>query len=76
MQQPLGFENENTYLVCKFNKVLYCIKMTLRVVYEKLHRALFQYGFSSSKCNHSLFIYKHQDNTLYALVYVDVVLIT
>lgn len=39
--------------------------------YEKLHQALLEFEFSSNKCDHSIFVYRHHDITLYSLVYVD-----
>lgn len=47
-----------------------------QVWYEKLHQFLIHFGFTSSKCNHSLFIYNHNNITLYALVYVGDTLVT
>lgn len=77
MQQPHSFIKSNSTLSCKLNKChLYGLKQAPRAWYEKLHQALIQFGFSSNKCDHSLMVYKHQDTTLYALVYVDGILLT
>lgn len=46
-----------------------------RAWYAKLHHTLVNFGFNSSKCNHSLFIYNYHNVTLYARVYVDDILI-
>lgn len=55
---------------------LYGLKKAPKSWYEKINQTLFQFGFMSSKCDQSLFIYNHQGITLYALVYVDDILIT
>lgn len=76
MVQPLGFEQHDPSLVCKLYKVFYEVKQAPRAWYEKLTQALVQFSFSHNKCDHSLFIYSHQVVTLYALVYMDDILIT
>src|ERR1051325_5690794 len=76
MMQPLGFENANKSLVCKLNRALYGLNQAPRSWYDKLHKTLFQFGFTASRCGHSLFLYNHQGITLYVLVYVDDILIT
>lgn len=76
MEQPLWFISSNSTMVCKLKKALYGLKQAPRAWYEKLHQALVQFGFVSSECEHSLFIYNHNNITLYSLVYVDDILIT
>lgn len=71
MKQPPCFENENSTMVCKLNKVLYGLKRSLMVWYDKLHQVLFHFGFSSNKYDHSLFTYKHQGIKLYDIAYDD-----
>lgn len=44
--------------------------------YEKLAQTLIQFGFLQSKCDHYLFVYSHQGIVIYALVYVDDILVT
>lgn len=75
MNQPHGFADRDTTLVCKLNRVIYGLKSAPRVWYDKLHHALIQFGFVASKCDHSLLVYNHQGVTLYALVYVYDILI-
>ena len=55
MQQPLDFE-QNKQQVCKLHKTLYNLKQVHRAWFEKLKSSLLQFGFTSSKANHSLFI--------------------
>lgn len=55
---------------------IYDLKHALRAKYEKLHRELIHLGFTLRKCNHSHFIYNHQNIILYDLMYVDDILLT
>lgn len=71
MVQPPGFTDSNKTLVCKLNKALYGLKQGPRAWYERLHAALLQFGFTSSKCDPSLFTYSKGASRVYALVYVD-----
>lgn len=45
-------------------------------MFERLQSTLLQYGFHTSKCDPSLFIYKKDRNLVYLLVYVDDIIIT
>lgn len=76
MQQSSRFIDCNVSLVCKLKKIIHGFKEAHRAWYEKLHSTLIHFGFISSKCDHSLFIYQHSNATLYAMVYVDDILIT
>ncbi|KAL6324112.1 hypothetical protein AAG906_006383 [Vitis piasezkii] len=62
--------------VCKLQKTLYGLKQVPRAWFHKLKEALHTWGFISSTSDTSLFIYKHNDNFLLLLVYVDDLLIT
>lgn len=73
--QPNVFEKQDPSLVCKLHKALYRLKQDPRVRYENLTRAIVNFGFTHGNCDHSLFIYSHQCVTLYALVYVDDIII-
>lgn len=75
MQQSPVFVHSKSTLVCKLKKSLYALKQAPRSWYEKLHQDLLQVGFSSNKYDRSLFVYKHQDITLYELVYVNDILL-
>lgn len=66
----------NSTLVCKLKKDLYGLKQAPGAQYENLHQELLQSGFTSSECDHSLFIYQQQSLAHYALVYVNGILIT
>jgi Reverse transcriptase (RNA-dependent DNA polymerase) len=72
MSQPPGFQDQ-TYPshVCKLHKALYGLKQSSRAWYHKLRETLINFGFSTSISDPSLFIFRHETNTPYLLVYVD-----
>lgn len=76
MQQPPGFADNDTSLVYNSKKAIYGLKQAPWTWYDKFHQALVQFGFVSNRCDHLLFIYQHQGITLYALAYVDDILVT
>lgn len=59
MIQPSGFSSPDNSQVFKLYKVAYVLKQAHRQWYEKLHQALFQFGFMSNKCDNSLCVYSH-----------------
>lgn len=74
--QPQGFVQGDGNLVCRLNKALYGHKQAPRAWFHKLHTFLHELGFSSSKCDTSLFIKVLGAITILILVYVDDILIT
>ena len=76
MSQPPGFDAPYKSLVCRLNKAIYGLKQTPRQWFDKLKTTLLQFGFCSSKVDPSLFIYQHNNHTVYILVYVDDNIIT
>ena len=52
------------------------MKQAPRQWFDRLKSTLLQFGFVGSKCDSSLFIYKHQVHVVYLLVYVDDIIIT
>lgn len=75
MIQLPDFEQQGSDLMCKLHKGIYGLKQTTRAWYDKLTQVVVHFGFIHSKCDHSLFIYSHQGVTMYAIVYVDDILI-
>lgn len=73
---PLVLRSNILHFFCKLHKVLCGLKQALMAWYEKLNHALVQFGFTNSKCDSSIFTYSHQGVILYALIYVDDILIT
>lgn len=76
MVQPLGFESQDSSLVCKLNKALYGLKQAPRAWYEQLTAALIKFDFAANKCDPSVFTYASKGTCVYVLVYVDDILIT
>jgi hypothetical protein len=72
MRQPPGFENSGKPdHLCKLKKALYGLKQAPRVWYSRLSTKFHSMGFTTSKADTSLFIYKTKNTTVYVLVYVD-----
>lgn len=76
MQQPPRFEATDKSQACKLNRALFGRKQALRAWYERLAQALLTFSFQASKCDSYLFVYSARGVTLYALVYVDDIIIT
>ena len=76
MSQLEGFSRGGSHLVSKLNKALYGLKQAPRAWFSKLEATLISLGFTSTKCDSSLFVKVTSHYTLYVLVYVDDVLIT
>lgn len=75
MTQPQGFEAKDKPLVCKPNRAIYGLKQAPRAWFDKLKATLFQIGFTGSRCDPSLFVYKKAATIVYLLVYVDDIVI-
>ncbi|PKU76067.1 Retrovirus-related Pol polyprotein from transposon TNT 1-94 [Dendrobium catenatum] len=77
MSQPKGFEdNNNPDYVCRLNKAIYGLKQAPRQWYNTFTSFLLSIGFTHSKSDSSLFIFRKQNITLFLLVYVDDILFT
>lgn len=57
MDRPFGFVSSNPTQVCRLNKAIYGLKQAPRAWFERLTKTLLQFGFRTSKCDLSLFIY-------------------
>lgn len=76
MMQPPGYVSTDKSQVCKLHRSLYGLKQAPRAWHDRLKLALKQFGFSPSRCDSSLFIHTSKGVQLFALVYVDDILIT
>lgn len=76
MQQPPGFESSDKALVCKLHKTIYGLKQAPRAWFERLASTLVKLGFSTSKCDPSLFTLSSSGHRVIILVYVDDIIIT
>jgi len=56
MQQPPGFETQDSRLVCKLNKAIYGLKQAPRAWFQKLSDILNNLGLNSTKSDSSLFV--------------------
>ncbi|CAL1357723.1 unnamed protein product [Linum trigynum] len=77
MQQPPGFvDPDKPNHVCRLRKSIYGLRQAPRTWFHCLAAALTRFGFSVSRTDPSLFIYKSGTVRLYMLVYVDDIVIT
>ncbi|CAL1399245.1 unnamed protein product [Linum trigynum] len=76
MKVPLGFQQEGDTRVCRLRKSLYGLRQASRNWYQKFTLALTELGFTASRADHSLFIYRQGDTFVAALIYVDDVVLT
>lgn len=77
MSQPPGFVHPMyPDAVCLLKKALYGLKQAPRAWYHRFSSHLLELGFYGSKSDNSLFIYKFASITIFALVYVDDIILT
>ncbi|KAJ0581064.1 putative RNA-directed DNA polymerase [Helianthus annuus] len=77
MKQPPGFvDPSKPNHVCLLHKSLYGLKQAPRAWFNRLTTALQQLGFHGSKTDPSLFILNSRGHLVYALIYVDDIIIT
>jgi hypothetical protein len=77
MTQPPGFSDPSCpEYVCHLQKSLYGLKQAPRAWFSKLSNKLVSMGFSASKADTSLFIFKSPQAVIYFLIYVDDIIIT
>ena len=62
--------------VCKLDKSLYGLKQAPRAWYSRLSSKLQALGFVPSKSDTSLFIYNKSHTSIFALIYVDDIIVT
>jgi hypothetical protein len=76
MKQPPGFEDPGQpNHLCKLKKALYGLKLALRAWHSRLSTKLQKLGFTASRADTSLFIYRTKNTTVYMLVYIDDIII-
>ena len=77
MEQPQGFINPTfPNHVCRLNKALYGLKQAPRAWFHRLSTYLTQHGFTCSRADPSLFVYKRGSCIMYLLVYFDDLILT
>jgi hypothetical protein len=77
MYQPLEFRDpKHPDHVCQHRKSLYELKRAPRAWYKRFANYASSIGFSQSRCDNSLFIYKKDGHISYLLLYVDDIILT
>lgn len=77
MNQLRGFvDQKNPSFMRKLEKALYRLRQAARALHEKLKNTLLKWNFKQSKANNSLFFLANGRDALFALVYVDYIVIT
>ncbi|XP_022004529.1 uncharacterized mitochondrial protein AtMg00810-like [Helianthus annuus] len=77
MEQPPGFvDSAHPHHVCRLQKALYGLKQAPYAWFQRLSSFLLQNGFTCSKSDTSLFIFKKDHMLIYLLVYVGDIIIT
>ena len=77
MHQPMGFRDPNNPdHVCLLRKSLYGLKQAPRAWYKRFADFVSSIGFSHTRFDHFLFIYKHESDLACNLLYVNDILLT
>lgn len=77
MHQPPGFvKKTHPHHVCKLNKAIYGLKQAPRAWNARFTAYLARFGFITSKCDPSMFVYKQGNSIAYLLLYVDDIILT
>ncbi|KAK4372584.1 hypothetical protein RND71_007968 [Anisodus tanguticus] len=77
MHQPLGFRDPNhPHHVCLLKKSLYGLKQSPRAWYTRFADYVSTIGFTHSRSDNSLFIYRRGSSLAYILLYVNDIILT
>lgn len=77
MHQPPGFvDKQFLHHVCKLEKALYGLKQAPRAWNARFSKSLINLGFITIKSDASLFVYAHNGDLAYLLLYVDDIILT
>lgn len=77
MHQPLGFlDHVHSDYVCLLQQSLYRLKQAPKAWFQRFASYITRVGFSHSRCDSSLFIYRQGMDTAYLLLYVDDIILT
>nr|GEZ93228.1 ribonuclease H-like domain-containing protein [Tanacetum cinerariifolium] len=77
MHQPPGFQDPmHPNYVCLLQRSLYGLKQAPRAWFQRFAAYITTVGFTPSRCDPSLFIYKQGDDTAFLLLYVDDIFLT
>ncbi|GJT91845.1 ribonuclease H-like domain-containing protein [Tanacetum coccineum] len=77
MYQPPGFVDSCfPHHVCRLQRSLYGLKQAPHAWFQRFAGYALRVGFTSSRCDSSLFIYQHGTEVAYLLIYVDDIVLT
>ncbi|GJX73618.1 ribonuclease H-like domain-containing protein [Tanacetum coccineum] len=77
MHQPPGFRDpQRPNHVCLLHNSLYGLKQAPRAWFQRFAGYATRVGFSHSRCDSSLFIYRQGSDIAYLLIYVDDIILT
>jgi hypothetical protein len=77
MAQLPGFSHpQHPHAVCKLQKAIYGLKQAPRAWFSRLSTRLLELGFHGSKTDSSLFIFNSAGIRIFALIYVDDIILT
>ncbi|GKB86687.1 ribonuclease H-like domain-containing protein [Tanacetum coccineum] len=77
MHQPPGFQDpRHPDHVCLLQRSLYRLRQAPKAWFQRFAAYAARVGFHHSRCDTSLFIYRHGSNTAYLLLYVDNIVLT
>nr|GEV07621.1 ribonuclease H-like domain-containing protein [Tanacetum cinerariifolium] len=77
MHQPPSFQDpKHPNYVCLLQRSLYGLKQAPRAWFQRFAAYITTVGFTPSRCDSSLFIYKQGDDIAFLLLYVDDIVLT
>eukprot|EP00253_Pinus_taeda_P013053 PITA_13053 len=76
MEQPIGFIQTDSSLVCQLKKSLYGLKQAPRAWYTKMDSFLLEYGFSRCHSDNTVYTKKVGKSLIILIVYVDDLILT
>ena len=76
MEQPLGYVQDNSILVCRLKKSLYGLKKAPRAWYAKMDSFLIDTGFSRCHSNPNVYTKKVGSHLIILVLYVDELILT
>eukprot|EP00253_Pinus_taeda_P015569 PITA_15569 len=76
MEQPIGFIQTDSSLVCHLKKSLYCLKQAPRAWYAKIDSFLLESGFSRCRSDNTVYTKKEGKSLIIRVLYVDDLILT
>eukprot|EP00253_Pinus_taeda_P002871 PITA_02871 len=76
MEQPIGFIQTDSSLVCRLKKSLYGLKQAPRAWYAKMDSFLLESGFSRCHSDNTVYTKKVENSLIILVLYVDDLILT